>query len=129
MGALYECAKKSLQICTSGRAERAAIILSKIQNAKLNRYFILQVNFYSNFYSSDSIIIVTIVSNIVIYQYMHMYSNMVIYQYMLVYVCIYAYGIYTYIYIYICLYEYVCCYSSNFVIVLLLYIHMLHIIK
>merc|ERR1712200_188324 len=118
MGALYECAKKSLQICTSGRAKRAPIILSKIQNAKLNRSFILQVNFYSNFYSSDSIIIVTkcIFSNIVIYQYMHMYSNMVIYQYMLVYVCIY-------IYIYICLYEYVCCYSSNFVIVLLLYIY------
>ena len=49
-----------------------------------------------------------------------MYSNIVIYQYMLVYVCIYAYGIYTYIYIYICLYEYVCCFSSNVVIVLLL---------
>ena len=48
----------------------------------------------------------------------YMFSNIVIYQYMHVYVCIYAYGIYTYIYI--CLYEYVCCFSSNVVIVLLL---------
>ena len=57
----------------------------------------------------------------------YMFSNIVIYQYVHVYICIYAYGIYTYIYTYICLYEYVCCFSSNVLIVLSLY--MFNIIK